>query len=688
MQNKNAFVSQKEVPFPDKAVLISRTDTKGIVTYANEAFVALSGYSRDELIGKSHNIVRHPDMPPQAFKWLWDTLKEERAWCGTVKNRCKNGDHYWVRATVAPIYENGDVTGYSSVRRAPTRAQITEAEALYRQLNKTGAQVETAFEKYKFKYWSLSHKLQFALQAILLAALSYGQYYLFDNIKQREKEALVSEINQLSNEVIDRANMLMVSGQIGDENLRRLLLEKVKSGEGVESVRLMRTQAVTDVYGPGLPNEQLNDPLQMRAVESKAQQIEYGPDGKTIRVVTPFMSRTDFHGTDCTSCHTGTEGAVLGVTDLVINAEPHMAEIGSLERKVLIAQIVMQIFLFFYIGYLVNKYVTRPAARAGNGFKSLMQGDMNDEIDISGRDEFGLLLNGIRTMQSYLRTVVDEIVTPVKYMQKCIEEMDVKVTTVAKNAENEHDHIQQIAATVEEFSQSVAEVAEMAADSLGDARAMQKIVEMNNQNMDLSIQASSKVADTVQASSQTIAELGVSIQKIGEIANVIKEIADQTNLLALNAAIEAARAGEQGRGFAVVADEVRKLAERTSASTRDIAKTIGEINSISDAAVQTMCGAVAEVGNGIALIRKNGEGLKEIMEATANVAQRVDHIAQASREQSVAGESMAISVENLTTLVDSNAQRAKEAKLGGDALMVVAQGLRRAGYPLTKCAIE
>lgn len=123
MQNKNAYVSQKEVLFPAGAVLASKTDTKGIITYGNDAFVAMSGYSREELIGESHNIVRHPDMPSAAFKWLWDTLKSERPWRGTVKNRCKNGDYYWVRATVAPIIEGGKVTGYVSVRKpADTRA--------------------------------------------------------------------------------------------------------------------------------------------------------------------------------------------------------------------------------------------------------------------------------------------------------------------------------------------------------------------------------------------------------------------------------------------------------------------------------------------------------------------------------------------------------------------------------------
>ena len=92
MQNKHAHVTRREVPFPANTVLITKTDTKGLITYCNDAFVAISGYAREELIGKSHNIVRHPDMPPQAFKWLWDTLKSERPWRGMVKNRCKNGD--------------------------------------------------------------------------------------------------------------------------------------------------------------------------------------------------------------------------------------------------------------------------------------------------------------------------------------------------------------------------------------------------------------------------------------------------------------------------------------------------------------------------------------------------------------------------------------------------------------------
>jgi len=197
VQNKNAYVSQKEVPFPPNTVLISRTDTKGIITYVNDTFVEMSGYTREELIGKSHNIVRHPDMPPQAFKWLWDTLKERRPWRGTVKNRCKNGDHYWVRATVAPVFEGGEVIGYSSVRRPPTREHIAEAETLYRRVNQSGEQLVSRFERFKFDNWTLSRKLQFAIQITLLAALGYGQYSVFQHMKEDARAVAVSDANEM-----------------------------------------------------------------------------------------------------------------------------------------------------------------------------------------------------------------------------------------------------------------------------------------------------------------------------------------------------------------------------------------------------------------------------------------------------------------------------------------------------------
>ena len=379
---------------------------------------------------------------------------------------------------------------------------------------------------------------------------------------------------------------------------------------------------------------------------------------------------------------------MLGASDVVLDMKPEYDRIFHMEMETVLGQVALHIFLFFFIGFCVKRYVRRPAEMVRSEFKHIMEGDLDNELDISSRDEMGMLLCEIQTMQSYLRTMMDEIVTSVSGMHGHIQDVDSRITGVANNALTEQDHIQQIAATMEQFSQSVAEVANMAADSLDDARTMQRVVEENSRNMELSITATGKVATTVQSSSQTIAELGVAIQRIGVIANTIKEIADQTNLLALNAAIEAARAGEQGHGFTVVADEVRKLAERTAISTKDIAKTIAEINTVAESAVKSMEGAVTEVEDGITLIRKNGEGLKQIMSATLNVSERIDHIATASKEQSAAGENVAQSLERITGLVDNNTHSAQDAKSAAEELGKSADELSKAGYPLTKCAVR
>ena len=179
----NQPVTQHEHLLPEGTLLVSKTDLKGIITYANDAFVEISGFSREELVGKNHNIVRHPDMPPSAFKWLWDTLSSGLPWRGIVKNRCKNGDHYWVKALVSPISENGKVIGYLSVRRAPSRDEINEAQALYKSLNETGAAIGSKFDKFRFRNLSLNLKLQLLIQPVLFIVLASATYLLYGEMK-------------------------------------------------------------------------------------------------------------------------------------------------------------------------------------------------------------------------------------------------------------------------------------------------------------------------------------------------------------------------------------------------------------------------------------------------------------------------------------------------------------------------
>ncbi|MDP1706117.1 MAG: PAS domain-containing protein, partial [Sulfurimicrobium sp.] len=127
----NQPVTNVEYVLKETDSIVSKTDLKGVITYINEDFLRISGFSESELIGTSHNIVRHPDMPVEAFADLWASLKAKRPWTGMVKNRCKNGDYYWVMANATPIYEGGQCVGYMSVRSKPTQEQISAASSAY-----------------------------------------------------------------------------------------------------------------------------------------------------------------------------------------------------------------------------------------------------------------------------------------------------------------------------------------------------------------------------------------------------------------------------------------------------------------------------------------------------------------------------------------------------------------------------
>lgn len=128
---RNTPVTQNEYLLNDGSTLMSTTDTKSHITYANSAFIEASGYKEEHLLGEPHNLIRHPDMPAEAFGDMWFTLQQGETWTGLVKNRRNNGDHYWVRANVTPVWQGGSLTGYISVRNKPTREEIATSEKLY-----------------------------------------------------------------------------------------------------------------------------------------------------------------------------------------------------------------------------------------------------------------------------------------------------------------------------------------------------------------------------------------------------------------------------------------------------------------------------------------------------------------------------------------------------------------------------
>jgi len=227
-------------------------------------------------------------------------------------------------------------------------------------------------------------------------------------------------------------------------------------------------------------------------------------------------------------------------------------------------------------------------------------------------------------------------------------EISSTAESLAAASQEQSSQTEEVASAVEEMSRTVSENATSANRTADVARKSGEIATIGAGVVKQTVNKMKDIADVVKTSANNIQKLGDSSKEIGEIISVIDDIADQTNLLALNAAIEAARAGEQGRGFAVVADEVRKLAERTTEATKQIAKMIKGIQKETDQAVVAMNKGTIEVQNGIDLADKAGESLNHILTSTQDVLDMINQIAAASEEQSATSEQISKNVMSIS----------------------------------------
>jgi aerotaxis receptor len=693
----NGPVTQKEVPFPSSQYLVSKTDLKGVITYCNDAFVDISGFSRDELLGKSHNIVRHPDMPAAAFDDLWKTVKSGRPWRGVVKNRCKNGDHYWVDAFVVPLLRDGQPVGYMSVRSTPSRAQVSQAEALYQQINAGKAGLPKSGGLLRNLSMRLRIQGVMSLMALLVILIgSFGIYAL-----SRTNDALQAAYEAGMKPSVAIAKMVE---RLGD-NRSQIMLALQHSPE--YKYHAMHDHPASVHIDATLANRQIIEGL--RAIYEKLPK----DDDEKVVAEAFFASRDAFAKEGVSAAREALKANDYDTAQLLLLKKINplynqlMTQGDELQkllaakgekayaeavvnynrvRSVAIGGMIFGILLVIFAGgYLVSVVVT-PIRKAIGYFDNISEGILTDEIDTSGRDEAGQLLCSLAAMQVQLKVILDEVRHVSVTLDDESRKLSVDMDQVVEQSTQQQDRVQGTAAATEELTQSVAEVAS-SVDSTAQAASKSKaLVAESTRSMSESMEATSRVIGAVQNSSATIADLNRAIEKIGVITNTIREIAEQTNLLALNAAIEAARAGEQGRGFAVVADEVRKLAERTSSSTADINNTVNDFQSVTLKAVSSMEQATSEVEAGIALMRTSVAGLDQIRASSDEVASMANTIASASREQAIASQDVAVNMEQVSALIEQNTSSATSALRSAESLSNTAAELRNvvAQFKLSK----
>ena len=490
---KNLPITDVEREFRPDQRIVSTTDTKGRITHVNDDFVDISGFTRDEIIGQAHNIVRHPDMPPAAFQNLWDSIKANKSWMGIVKNRCKNGDAYWVDAFVTPQFENGKLIGYQSVRLKPSEKDIQSAKKVYANLNQT-------------------------------------------------KQNILKKIT----------------------NLKLSLASKIISSH------LLSLLAGSAVY------------------------------------------------------------AAIPASGLI--------------------PLVFSLLTTILIGVVLFKMIAKPWQRASKEASEIIDDAVAQEVYTGRTDELGKLQLVIRMQQSKLETVVWRINDVTNQLRRAVENSMSTVFETEQNLSNQNKEIEQVATAMDEMTATVNEIAKNTSHTATSTQHTDEQVIQGKNIVQSTIDNIHSLAAEVENAVSEINTLAEDSKQIGSIVDVITGIAEQTNLLALNAAIEAARAGEQGRGFAVVADEVRTLASRTQGSTHEIQDMVNRLQASAESAVQTMLRGQTRAAESVEKAQEAGNSLNAITDAVKNINSMTTQIATAAEEQSAVSEEINKNVINISTL--------------------------------------
>jgi PAS domain S-box-containing protein len=672
----NQPVTGREYPFPPGKTVISYTDEKGRITRANDAFVELSGFSREELIGQPHNIVRHPDMPPEAFRDLWATLKKGRPWSGLVKNRRKDGDHYWVRAYASPL---ADGSGYVSVRVAASRQEVDKAERLYAQMRgDNGIRLDEghvasnhAFAKLirRFNDMRIVTRLWLLVGSGLagfLVAIAVGWFGL----------------NQLSASLRtvyeDRAVPMYDLSRI-DADTRKgytevLLAFQHDPAGPVAAVHdhpievhldnINKRRAEVDELWRKYMATYLTEEEKLLAADVEKKRAAWRARQDEV---TAALAARNFNPAILSSylkagreereaLHSALDKLTTYQTE-VARAEYENSRRSSETGLVIFAALV----ILGSLGLLTQSYLIIRKIRTGlresqDAANAIATGDLTRPMPHAGKDEMGNLTASLSVMRNNLHELIASVREGIAALNRTSADVSASAQDGSRVSERQSEDAAGMAAAMEQLSVSIDHVSENANETHRVSQTSSMQASEGGRVIHSAATEMENIATAVNHVAETIRGLEAYSEQISGIVNAIREIADQTNLLALNAAIEAARAGEQGRGFAVVADEVRKLAERTSGSTREITGMIAKIQEGTRQAVEEMEVGVKRVSEGVGLARQAGDSVTGIRDAAAKAARAVDDITLAIQEQSSAARDMAQRIENIARDTEENSQ--------------------------------
>ncbi len=427
---------------------------------------------------------------------------------------------------------------------------------------------------------------------------------------------------------------MMITGTIAQ---REVFLDQIKQLSIIRDLKVLRGEGVTKIFGPGTAKETTLDAIEQQVLASGKEfsAVQSDGQGEYLRVVRPALSSKNYLGKDCVLCHQVPENTVLGAVSMKVSLDSVNAAVGAQRIKSLLAAIVVSIPLLAFIYFFVSKVVTRPLDEMVAGLRSIAsgEGDLTRRLEVKSQDEIGQAGKVFNDMMVNFGNLVRQVSESASHVSGAAHELVSGARQVADSSQQQYEKSRAATGAVETMVQSIVEVASSTDKVHAQSRESLTRSHEGNQTLEQLIVEIGRVKQTVNGMADAVNEFMNSTASITDMTREVRDIADQTNLLALNAAIEAARAGEQGRGFAVVADEVRKLAEKSASSASAIDGVTRTLGTQSDAVRQSIEEGLADIASSERSLNAVAGAITEANQSVEQVGVGLDDIASATEEQ-------------------------------------------------------
>ncbi|MCI0507815.1 MAG: methyl-accepting chemotaxis protein, partial [Gammaproteobacteria bacterium] len=358
------------------------------------------------------------------------------------------------------------------------------------------------------------------------------------------------------------------------------------------------------------------------------------------------------------------------------DADAEIQSVVDASKFTLLGVGAVVLLLTCVIGMIILARITRPLTAAGQTLNAIAKGKLTARMQHNGQDEFAALAEDLNQVGSSLQQLVAEFQSNAMQLSAAADQLASIAAQTQQNMNQQQQQTVHVATSMDEVVKTVQEIARHSSDAARGAESAKQTAVDGKSVVDVTIRMINNLADGVQKAGEVIGNLGKDSEQIGSVVEVIQSIADQTNLLALNAAIEAARAGEQGRGFAVVADEVRTLAARTRESTLEIARIIERFQGRAVDAAEVMVQSNELVKKSVKQAAHAGESLDAIENAVSSITEMTNHIARAAEEHSVVSEEISYNVTSIQDVTDRTTTGTEQIASSSEQLSALAEDLK------------